>query len=108
MQEDIAKGVVKFITVKIVDVISIDLPVVGSILRKIESWLMNKLIDSLFEKCDGLVAVELRAMMGRDLHSLTDNGRKTIKVTTYHEGSDSPGNCGAKSEYEVTWTIQPL
>jgi hypothetical protein len=108
MQEDIAKGVVKFITVKLLGEISLSVPVVGSILKKAESWLLGKLIKAAFERCDGVVAVELRAMMGRDLYQMTDNGKNTVKVTTRHLGTDSPSACGFNSHYEVTWSITPL
>lgn len=108
MQEDIAKGVVKFISVKILAAITLSVPVVGSILGVIESWLMDKLTEAAFKSCDGVVAVELRAMMGRDLYLLTDNGRKKVTVKTPHKGTDSPTACGARSEYEVIWTIKPL
>jgi hypothetical protein len=108
MEEDIGKGIANILSVKIQAAITISVPVVGSILGLIESWLMDKLTDAIFESCDGVVAVELRAMMGRDLFILTDNGRKTVTVTTHHPGTDSPTACGANSEYEVTWTIKPL
>jgi len=108
MQEDIAKGVVKFVSIKILAALTISVPVVGSILGKIESWLMGKLTGAAFESCDGVVAVELRAMMGRDLFIMTDNGKKTVTVTTRHQGTHSPTTCGANSDYDVTWTIKPL
>jgi len=108
MQEDIAKGIVNIVSVKILAAITISVPVVGSIVGLLESWLMDKLKDAIFESCDGIVAIELRAMMGRDLFILTDNGRKTVTVTTHHPGTNSPTACGAKSDYEVTWTIKPL
>jgi hypothetical protein len=108
MQEDIARGIVEIVSIKILAAITLSVPVVGSILGKIESWLLDKLTDAAFESCDGVVAVELRAMMGRDLFILTDNGRKTVKVTTRHRGTSSPSACGSKSDYDVTWTIKPL
>lgn len=108
MSEDIAKGVIKILSVKLLDAISLSVPVVGSIVGQIESWLLGKLTDAVFESCDGVVAVELRAMLGRDLYLMTDNGRKTVTLTTAHAGTDSPTACGAKSDYRVTWTIQPL
>jgi hypothetical protein len=108
MQDDIAKGVVKIISVKLVAAIAISVPVVGSVLGLIENWLLGKLTDIAFQNCDGVVAVELRAMMGRDLYLLTDSGRKTVTVTTDHPGTDSATGCGANSDYEVTWTIKPL
>ena len=108
MQEDIAKGIVKIVAVKILAAIAISVPVVGSILGVVESWLMGKLTDAVFQSCDGVVAVELRAMLGRDLFILTDNGRTTVTVTTNHPGTDSPTGCGANSNYDVIWTIRPL
>jgi hypothetical protein len=108
MQEDIAKGIVKIVAVKILAAIAISVPVVGSILSAVESWLMGKLTDAVFQSCDGVVAVELRAMLGRDLFILTNNGRKTVTVTTNHPGTDSPTGCGANSNYDVIWTIRPL
>jgi hypothetical protein len=108
MQEDIAQRIVKFITVKILEEITLAVPVVGSILTQVESWLLGKLTKAAFEKCDGVVAVELRAMMGRDLYIMTGNGRKTVKVTTRHKGTDAARVCGHKSDYEVSWTIKPL
>jgi len=108
MQEDIAKGVISFVSVKIAAAISIYVPVVGPALGVMETWLMDKLKDALFESCDGVVAVELRAMMGRDLYILTGNGAHPVQVTTQHPGAGSPTACGDNSDYEVTWTIKPL
>lgn len=108
MEEDIAKGVVKFVEVKLTGVLSLSIPVLGSILGAVESWLLDKLNDIIFVKCDGLVAVEMRAMMGRDLFLLTDSGTKTFTTVTTHQGTDSATGCGANSIYEVTWTIKPL
>jgi hypothetical protein len=108
MQEDIGKGIATFVSVKIAEALSVSVPVLGSALGAIESWLMGKLIDAAFKPCDGLVAVELRAMMGRDLFILTDNGRNTVQITTKHAGTDSPTACGRNSAYEVTWRIRPV
>lgn len=107
MQEDIAKGVVKFVSVQILAAIAVTIPVLGSVLGAIESWLLDELTGLVFAKCDGIVAVELRAMIGRDLFIMTDNGRKSVTVTTLHAGTPASG-CGADSKYEVTWTIHPL
>jgi hypothetical protein len=104
-QEDIAKGIAQFVSVKIVEALTF--PVIGSIVSKIESWLLGKLSDAIFKSCDGILAIELRAMMGRDLVIMTDNGTKDVRVTTKHAGTDSSFFCGAKSDYEVTWTINP-
>lgn len=108
MQEDIANRIVKFASVKLLGAISVSIPVVGSVLSLAENWLMDKLIGAIFESCDGIVAVEMRAMMGRDLFEMTDNGKETVTVTTEHAGTDSPTACGANSRYKVTWTIKPL
>lgn len=104
--EDIAKKVVEFVAVKITDAISV--PVIGSVVDELESWLMGKLTDALFEACDGIVATELFVLMGRDLVEKTVKGTKPMRVVTKHLGTDSPGNCGSRSEYEVTWSIKPL
>lgn len=106
MEEDIAKGIVKFLSVKLAAAITV--PVLGPITNLIEGWLLEKLSDAIFESCDGVVATELLAMMGRDLFIMTDNGNKTVKVTTTHHGTSSPTACGANSEYKVTWSIKPL
>jgi hypothetical protein len=108
MQEDIGKGVVKFVSVKLAAAISVSVPVFGPILGVAEGWLMDKLSGALFESCDGVVAAEMRAMMGRDLYILTGNGTHPLKVTTQHPGTHSPTSCGANSNYDVTWTITPL
>ena len=108
MQEDIAKGIANIVSVTIAGALTISVPVVGSVVGAIESWLMGQLTDAIFESCDGVVAVELRAMLGRDLFMLTDNGKKPLIVTTKHPGTASPSSCGANSEYEVTWSIEPL
>jgi hypothetical protein len=105
-KEDIAKGIINFAFVKIAEAISI--PVIGPVTDLIEEWLLEKLSDAIFESCDGVVATELRAMMGRDLFTLTDHGKKTIRVTTEHPGTDSPTFCGRKSKYKITWSIKPL
>ncbi|MBI1218691.1 MAG: hypothetical protein GC186_09115 [Rhodobacteraceae bacterium] len=108
MEEDIAKGVVKFVETKLTGALSVSIPVLGSVLGAIEGWLLGKLNDIIFAKCDGLVAVEMRAMMGRDLFLMTDSGTKTFTTVTTHQGTDSATGCGANSIYEVTWTIKPL
>lgn len=106
MQEDIARGIVQFVSVKISEALT--LPVLGSILGKIETWLFSKVTDFAFESCDGIVAVEMGAMLGRDLHMRTNGGRDTVTVKTTHAGTSSPTICGANSKYEVTWTIKPM
>jgi hypothetical protein len=108
MQEDIGKGIAKIIAVKIVDLLTGAVPVVGSALKILGGWLMDRLIGAVFEDCDGLTAVEMRAMMGRDLFELTDNGQKTVRVTTQHDGTDAGFFCGRDSRYKVTWSIKPL
>ncbi len=108
MQEDIGKGIAKIVTVALEGAIKVNIPVVGSVLGAIENWLLGKLTDIVFANCDGLVAVEMRAMMGRDLHILTNNGRTKLTVTTTHHGTDSATGCGANSVYDVTWSITPL
>lgn len=108
MQEQIAQGIAQFVQVKLLAATAISVPVVGSILALAEKWVLGKLSAAIFKSCDGVVAVEMRAMMGRDLFIMTDHGRKTVTVTTVHPGTTSPTACGANSEYEVTWSIKPL
>jgi hypothetical protein len=108
MQEDIGKGIVNFVSVKLAAAISVAVPVVGPILGVAEGWLMDKLSSAAFASCDGLVAAEMRAMMGRDLFIQTGNGTHPLHVVTRHPGTDSPASCGANSSYDVTWTITPL
>jgi hypothetical protein len=108
MQEDIGKGVAKIVTVALEGAIKVDVPVVGSVLAAIESWLLGKLTDVIFADCDGLVAVEMRAMIGRDLHILTNSGRTKFSTTTTHHGTDSAAGCFGNSVYDVLWSITPL
>ena len=108
MQEDIEKGVAKIVSVALAGAIKVTIPVVGSVLGAIESWLLGQLTDIVFQECDGLVAVEMRAMMGRDLFLLTGNGSQTFTVTTTHQGTVSAATCFGNSVYEVTWSIRPL
>jgi hypothetical protein len=108
MQEDIGKGIAHFLTVRIVAATTVAVPVVGSVLGPLEAWLLGKLTDAMFQSCDGVVAAELRALTGRDLYLLTDNGRRKVTVVTTHAGTGAPSNCGNRSQYAVTWTIAPL
>ena len=85
MQEDIGKGVAKFVSVALVDAVQIAVPVIGSALSAIEGWVLGQLTDVAFENRDGVVAAELRAMMGRDLYALTGNGHHPLTVTTTHQ-----------------------
>ena len=108
MQEGIGRGIAKFVTVTLQGATDISVPVIGSILSAAEGWLLGKLTDIVFARCDGIVAVEMRAMMGRDLYMMTNNGRNPLTVTTTHHGTDSDVGCGGNSVYDVTWTIRPL
>jgi Repeat of unknown function (DUF346) len=108
MSEDIAKKIVNFVSVKLTALLTINVPVVGTIAGTFEQWLLSKLTNAIFESCDGIVSIEFRPMMGRELFVMTDNGKKRITFTTIYHGTESPSACGAKSEYEVTWTIKPL
>ena len=108
-KENIGRGIVKFVSLQIKDLLTTEVPVVGSIVGVLSSWLIDKMSDIAFEPCDGVVAVELRAMMGRDLFRMTENGNKTVTITTIHPGTDPDHtSCGSNiSEYEVKWTIAP-
>jgi hypothetical protein len=77
-------------------------------LEKAEGWLLDKLKETIFEKCDGIVAAGQLANLGRELHRLTDRGREKKTWKTRHPGTESNWNCGAKSDYTITWTIEPF
>jgi hypothetical protein len=108
MEEDIGKGIEKIISASLGGAIKASVPVVGSILAPVEDWLMGQLTSIVFSDCDGVVAVGLEAMMGRDLFMMTNNGTKPVIVTTTHNGTTSPVGCGGNSVYQVTWSITPL
>jgi hypothetical protein len=108
MQEQIGRNISKIISVKLVGLAAALPTLGGSILKIAAGWLLGKLQGALFESCDGIVAAELRALTGRELFMLTDNGLKTVTFRTRHDGTESSFNCGDTSEYEVTWTIKPL
>lgn len=108
MEQDIEQGIAKIVTVTIESATKITIPVVGSILGAIENWLLGQLTSIVFANCDGLVAVEMRAMMGSDLLRLVGNGAQKFTTTTAHQGTDSATGCGSNSVYEVTWSIQPV
>jgi hypothetical protein len=108
MQAAISQAVASFTSTQIVGALTIAIPVLGTALAAIESWLLTKLTGVVLANCDGLVAVELRALMGRDLYILTGNGTHPVTVTVQHPGTDSEPGCGGNSDYEVTWTIRPL
>jgi hypothetical protein len=109
MEEDIGKGIVKFVSVKIQGALASNVPVIGSVIGAIASWALDKMSAAIFASCDGIVAAELRAMMGRDLFIMTENGKNTVTITTKHHGTDAPAACGPNnSDYDVTFTIKPL
>jgi hypothetical protein len=86
-----------------VEIASLGVPVMGSILGIIAGWLTGELGDILKSgRCDGLVAVEQRVILGRDLFASTLNG--LYKVTTPHPGKESPFGCGSTSQYTVDWS----
>jgi hypothetical protein len=86
---------------------ALSIPVIGSILKLAESWLINQLLGIVFAQCDGLVAVEQLVEMGRDLVDMTNGGNPHTVVTT-HPGTDSAAGCGPNSEYQVTWSIMSV
>jgi hypothetical protein len=87
-----------------VEIASLGVPVMGSVLAILAGWLVSELGDILKSgHCDGVVAVELAVISGRDLFANTLNERH--KVTTVHPGIESPWGCGPTSEYTVEWSI---
>ena len=99
--KQLASGVTKIATVAIGTASGV--PVLGSILGVIGSWLVGQLTAIIFADCDGLVAVEQVVIAGSDLFNKTASGPYT--TTTIHPGTDSPAGCGPNSKYEVTWSI---
>ena len=81
-------------------------PVIGPILAILGGWLIGKLTDIAFARCDGLVAVEMIVVQGDALQRNTAAG--PWSVTTVHPGTDSATGCGANSKYEVTWSISQI
>lgn len=88
-----------------VEIASLSVPVVGSILNKLKNWVLGEL-QHVFDAgyCDGDVAFEQVILTGRDLLQLT-LGPGTFGLTTDHPGYDSKTGCGPNSDYQVEWTI---
>ncbi len=80
----------------------------GSILGTVGSaafgWLAGQLEGIIFPDCDGVVAGADHAYTGAQLAAQTAYG-KTITVTDFNKGTNSPDGCGANSQYYVTWSI---
>ena len=94
-------GIIAIVTIAIGPVAKV--PVLGSILGVLESWLLQQLNTIVFANCDGLVAVEQVVIQGRDMRQKTIAGQ--WETTTVHKGTDSNAGCGANSDYEVSWSI---
>jgi hypothetical protein len=93
-----------------VELATFTVPVLGSILGLIATWL-GKQLASIFKSgaCDGAVAFEQYVASGMDLQRLTlktsANRGEIHQFTTTHPGTDSAFGCGSNSKYEVSWEI---
>ena len=97
---------VKYIST--VEIASLGVPVVGSLLDLLKNWLLGQL-QHVFDAgyCDGIVAFEQVILTGRDLLQLT-LGPGIFGLTTDHPGYDSKTGCGPTSDYKVEWTMSRL
>jgi hypothetical protein len=80
------------------------LPVIGTAIVALGTWLVTNLISVLFADCDGPVAAEQVALKGGELWTRTAHG--SYSHITYHPGLDSSGGCGSNSKYNIYWTIK--
>ncbi|HEY7290157.1 MAG TPA: hypothetical protein VH583_10000 [Vicinamibacterales bacterium] len=87
-----------------IDVAGASIPLIGSLVAILSSWLISQLNSIINARCDGVVAVEQVVMMGRDLQAKTRN--QPLTQTTIHAGTDSPTGCGSNSKYEVSWSMK--
>jgi hypothetical protein len=99
--KDLGQGLAVITSIEIAGTIAV--PVIGSILALVETWLLGQLGGLVSGGCDGIVAVEQVVLLGRDLQLKTANGPYT--VTTKHQGTPSGTLCFGNSLYEVTWSI---
>jgi hypothetical protein len=107
MAQDIANGVAKIASAALSSTVTV--PVVGSILGAAGGWLLSQLVSLAFADCDGLVAAELSASIGRGLFEATNNGNTSFGATTTHRSSKPSILCGTGDcVYDVTWSITPL
>ena len=81
---------------------SLAIPLIGSLLGLLSSWLIGQLNSIINAKCDGAVAIEQVVLIGKYLQVKTKN---KLSVTTIHNGTDSPTGCGSNSVYRVNWSI---
>ncbi len=82
------------------------IPLIGSLIAILSSWLFDQLNSVLSARCDGTVAVEQVVLMGRDLQQKT---KSKFATKTIHQGTDSATGCGPhNSNYTVSWSITQL
>jgi hypothetical protein len=78
-------------------------PILGSALGALAGWLISTLASVLMPDCDGPVATQQTPFLGRDLWVKTAAG--PLRFSTDNPGINSPGGCGANSDYVVHWSI---
>ncbi len=93
-----------------VELASLTVPVIGSILGLVAGWLIKEIGSILTAGyCDGAVAFEQYVASGLDLQRLTlkqtGNQRELHEFVTAHPGTESHGTCGPTSHYTVNWEV---
>jgi hypothetical protein len=79
-------------------------PLMGTLIGLLAGWLISELHTIIEDKCDGVVAIEQYVRRGDELQRIVIGGQP-VRMAVVHKGTDSPAECGAKSEYLVTWSI---
>jgi uncharacterized protein with LGFP repeats len=79
-------------------------PLIGTALGALASWVVTSVGALLFADCDGPVAAAVHTYTGHQLRAGTSLGLK-LTDSDHHPGVDSAHGCGANSIYDVRWTI---
>jgi len=79
-------------------------PIIGAALGALSAFLLGELIDVLNPNCDGPIASAAMTIGGAELRQRLAGGQPWSHKDS-NPGVDSPGGCGANSEYETTWSI---
>lgn len=93
-----------------IEIAAFTVPVVGSILGILASWIGSELASILQSgRCDGVVALENWVGTGQQIqHSTLTPATNPDQVATVNPGTPSRDLCGPTSEYTVYWEIQKL
>ena len=100
------KGIDSVISKGIQFIINIDgndVPIIGSAINKIGSWLTGSIFGFIHANCDGPVAAGIHVFTGLQLKAILTN--KTFATREYNPGVDSAAGCGNNSRYFVTWSM---